>query len=172
MESQIDAKTSAIIVNNPSNPCGSVWSLDHMLKILKIAEKYNLPLIADEVYAYMVFSHVTFHSFGNVSQTVPVLVAGGLAKRWLAPGWRVGWILVFDKQNQLTQVRKGIKNLSQRILGANTICQAAIPKILNNTTPTFYKKVVAVVETNARFLLATVQFDMQKHAKTCKKHET
>lgn len=151
MESQIDEKTAAIVVNNPSNPCGSVWSLEHMIKILQIAEKYHLPLIADEVYAYMVFSNATFHSFGTVSKTVPVLVAGGLAKRWLAPGWRVGWILIFDKQNQMTQVRKGLKNLAQRILGANTLCQAAIPKILNNTSPMFYKKVISVVETNAKY---------------------
>ena len=151
MESQIDTKTSAIIVNNPSNPCGSVWSLQHMLSILEIAERHNLPLIADEVYAYMVFSHATFYSFGNISQQVPVLVAGGLAKRWLAPGWRIGWLLIFDKHNQLTQVRKGIKNLTQRILGANTLCQSAIPKILANTSPMFYKKVINVIETNARY---------------------
>jgi tyrosine aminotransferase len=50
LESQIDAKTVAIVVNDPSNPCGSVYSKDHKLKILQIAAQHRKPIIADEVY--------------------------------------------------------------------------------------------------------------------------
>lgn len=49
MESLIDTHTSCILINNPSNPCGSVFSKSHLQKILKVAEKYFLPIIADEV---------------------------------------------------------------------------------------------------------------------------
>ena len=54
LERQIDEDTAAIIVNNPSNPCGSVYSRQHLLDILAVAEKKKVPIIADEVYAGMV----------------------------------------------------------------------------------------------------------------------
>ena len=54
LERQIDENTAAIIINNPSNPCGSVYSRQHLLDILAVAEKKKVPIIADEVYAGMV----------------------------------------------------------------------------------------------------------------------
>ncbi|XP_064641065.1 tyrosine aminotransferase-like isoform X2 [Lineus longissimus] len=50
----IDDKTTAIVVNNPSNPCGSVYKKKHLEEILAVAEKYKLPIIADEIYADMI----------------------------------------------------------------------------------------------------------------------
>lgn len=54
LERQIDVNTAAIIVNNPSNPCGSVYSRQHLLEILAVAERKKVPIIADDVYAGMV----------------------------------------------------------------------------------------------------------------------
>ena len=54
LESQIDESTAAIIINNPSNPCGSVFSREHLLNILNTAAKYYVPIIADEIYEHMV----------------------------------------------------------------------------------------------------------------------
>lgn len=56
LESLIDENTAAIIVNNPSNPCGSVFSKEHLLEILEVAELYKIPIIADEIYDKFVFS--------------------------------------------------------------------------------------------------------------------
>ena len=55
MESLIDDNTAAIIVNSPSNPCGSVFSPAHLKQILAIAEEYKVPIIADEIYDNFVF---------------------------------------------------------------------------------------------------------------------
>ena len=54
LERQIDDNTAAIIVNNPSNPCGSVYSRQHLLDILAVAEKHRVPIISDDTYAGMV----------------------------------------------------------------------------------------------------------------------
>ena len=150
LEELIDLKTSAIVVCNPSNPCGSVWSASHISEIIAIAERYHLPIIADEIYADMVFSDCKFVPFSKMSKNVPILTMGGLAKRWLVPGWRIGWILIHDRHNKFRFVRKGLKNLSQRILGPNSVCQSAVPKILKNTPKEFYREVVTTIEKNAK----------------------
>ena len=54
LESQIDEKTVAIVINNPSNPCGSVFSRRHLQNILQVAAKHFIPIIADEIYDYFV----------------------------------------------------------------------------------------------------------------------
>jgi tyrosine aminotransferase len=139
MESLIDANTCAIVVTNPSNPCGSNFSLAHVAEIVAVAERCKVPIIADEIYADMVYSGADFTSISAIESNVPVLACGGLAKRWLVPGWRVGWVLVRDKNGVLAkEVKPALVNLSQLILGACTPVQAAIPAILKDTSETFY----------------------------------
>ena len=56
LESLIDENTSAILITNPSNPCGSVFSAEHLKAIADVALKHKLPIIADEIYAHMGFT--------------------------------------------------------------------------------------------------------------------
>lgn len=64
LESLIDENTATIVVNNPSNPCGSVYSKGHLQDLLEIAERYKLPIIADEIYEHFVsnFEHPEIQS--------------------------------------------------------------------------------------------------------------
>ena len=100
MEALIDQNTAAIVVNSPSNPCGSVFSVQHLKDILAIAEKYKVPIIADEIYEHFVFSGAgkSYVPMASLTTTVPVLSCGGLTKRYLVPGWRLGWITIHDRQ--------------------------------------------------------------------------
>lgn len=50
LESLIDERTAALVVTNPSNPCGSVYSRQHILQLVALARRYKLPIIADEIY--------------------------------------------------------------------------------------------------------------------------
>ena len=86
--SLLDDQTVAILINNPSNPCGSVFDEKHLKEILEIAEKYCLPIIADEIYEHFVFegSPKKYVPIAKLSSNVPVLSCGGLTKRWLVPG--------------------------------------------------------------------------------------
>lgn len=54
MESLIRNNTKAIVVNNPSNPCGSVYTKEHLQNILSVAAKHQVPIIADEIYGNIV----------------------------------------------------------------------------------------------------------------------
>ena len=54
LSSQIDDKTAAVIVNSPSNPCGGVFSLEHIQQIIDVCDKHKVPIISDEVYEHVV----------------------------------------------------------------------------------------------------------------------
>lgn len=81
LESKIDEKTTAIIYNNPSNPCGSVFEREHILEFLSIAERYRIPVIADEIYEDLVFPGNTFHAIASLTDEVPVLHCSGTTKK-------------------------------------------------------------------------------------------
>ncbi|XP_061783869.1 tyrosine aminotransferase isoform X3 [Nerophis lumbriciformis] len=150
LESLMDDKTSCLIVTNPSNPCGSVFTKDHLQKILTVASRNHVPILADEIYSNMVFPGCDCPSLPSLSSDVPIISCGGLAKRWLVPGWRLGWILINDRNNIFgSEIRQGLVKLSQRILGACTIVQGALEGILNNTPESFYHDTVRFLKSNA-----------------------
>ncbi|KAG0258746.1 hypothetical protein DFQ27_004475 [Actinomortierella ambigua] len=139
LESLIDERTATVVMNNPSNPCGSVFSKQHLLDFLAVCDKHHLPAIADEIYCDLVFSGQEFFPLASLTTTVPVLSVGGLAKKYLVPGWRVGWVSIHDRNNIFaSEVREGLNSLSQLILGSNSLIQAALPDILNHTDEAFY----------------------------------
>ena len=77
MEALIDNRTRAILINNPSNPCGSNFSLEHLRGIVAIAERHSLPIIADEIYSGLVFEG-DFNPIQLVHGSVPILSVGGI----------------------------------------------------------------------------------------------
>ncbi|XP_057204633.1 tyrosine aminotransferase [Triplophysa rosa] len=150
LESLIDEKTACVIVNNPSNPCGSVFTKDHLQKIISVASRNCVPILADEIYGDMVFPGRDFYPMAHLSSDVPILSCGGLAKRWLVPGWRMGWILIYDSNNIFgNEIREGLVKLSQRILGPCTVVQGALESILNNTPMEFYQSTVSFLKSNS-----------------------
>ena len=96
-----NAKVKGIVINNPSNPTGSVYSKQHLKAVFRLCERRGLPIIADEIYGDLVFGANVFTSMAEImfemGRTVPVIVTSGLAKQYLVPGWRVGWAVFFDR---------------------------------------------------------------------------
>ncbi len=161
MDAAVDSNTKAILINNPSNPCGSNFSKDHLLGIAAIARKHNLMIIADEIYGNCVFDG-EFYPMHLYSDDVPVVSVGGLAKEFIVPGWRVGWLIFHEKgTGRFKELRSGIKSLTQIIVGANSLIQAAIPRLLCPTSgskderdlQTFSKQYMDVLRTNAQICL-------------------
>jgi tyrosine aminotransferase len=96
-------RVRGIVINNPSNPTGSVYTEHHLQQILSLAQRYQLPVIADEVYGDLTFDDAK-HPFTSMAKVmmvmgsqVPVIVTSGLAKQYLLPGWRVGWAVFYDR---------------------------------------------------------------------------
>ncbi|KAF7632842.1 Aminotran_1_2 domain-containing protein [Meloidogyne graminicola] len=149
-ESLIDTHTRAIIVNNPSNPTGIVFPKEHLEKILELAQKHKVPIIADEIYGDLVYGEgVRFHPMATLSPKVPIITCDGIGKRYLVPGWRLGWLIVHDRYGALSDVKKGIVALSQKIVGPCALIQGALPSILRDTPSEFFENTKKLLETNA-----------------------
>ncbi|NWT19823.1 ATTY aminotransferase, partial [Vireo altiloquus] len=157
LESLVDEKTACLIVNNPSNPCGSVFSKSHLQEILAVASRQCVPILADEIYGDMVFADCKYEPIATLSTNVPILSCGGLAKRWLVPGWRMGWILIHDRRDIFgNEIRDGLVRLSQRILGPCTLVQGALERILHRTPPEFYHNTLSILKSNADLCYAAL----------------
>jgi tyrosine aminotransferase len=76
-----------------------------MLDIIKVADEYKIPIVADEVYYGLVFDEESeFHSFGALTHDVPVICCGAISKIYCVPGWRVGWAIVYNNHGYLDKV--------------------------------------------------------------------
>jgi len=99
---------------------------------------------------FFVFKGEVFHPLATLSTNVPILSCSGLTKRFLVPGWRMGWILIHDRNNVFaSEVKGALQSLSQRIIGSNTLVQGALPDILRNTPQSFFDDTISQVQANA-----------------------
>jgi len=92
VEPLINKQTKAILIGYPSNPTGAVMSREELVKIAKLAQKYNLLVISDEIYARLVYGveHTCFASLPGVKEQTILL--GGFSKAFAMTGWRIGYI--------------------------------------------------------------------------------
>jgi len=92
IEAAVTAHTKAILIGFPNNPTGAVATRDRLLEIARIAEKYDLVVVSDEIYDRLVYAghrHVCFPSLpGMKNRTVLV---GGFSKDYAMTGWRIGY---------------------------------------------------------------------------------
>lgn len=69
------------------------------------AKKLGILVIADEVYRHVTFGSALFVPMGTFGSIVPVLTLGSISKRWIVPGWRLGWIAVTDPRGILNETK-------------------------------------------------------------------
>ncbi|KAF7800743.1 tyrosine aminotransferase-like [Senna tora] len=103
VESLADHNTVAMVIINPGNPCGNVYTRHHLFKVAETARKLGIMVIADEVYGHITFGEKAFVPMGAFASIVPVITLGSMSKRWLVPGWRLGWLITNDPNGILAK---------------------------------------------------------------------
>ena len=93
IESQIGPTTRAIVVIDPNNPTGAVYSTDSRRKLVELADAHNLVILADEVYADLCYDQPV-PPIAALNPNAPVISFSSCSKSYLAPGWRAGWLAV------------------------------------------------------------------------------
>lgn len=135
---KVTSKTKAIIINNPSNPTGTVFSKAELQRIVDVAKKKNLFIIADEVYRELVYNgvqHISMMEFPVVRNRV--IMIDSISKRFNLCGARVGCIASKDKN-----VMQSVLRFAQGRLSAPTLEQLAVIPLLKN--PQRYTKSLVV----------------------------
>ncbi len=127
----ITSRTRAIVIINPNNPTGAVYSRQALEAIAEIARKHNLVVFADEIYDKLVLDGGASLSFAAAAPDVPVVTFGGLSKSYLVPGWRIGWAIVSGEAAVVKPYIEGIYKLLRARLSASYPMQFAIPAALN-----------------------------------------
>lgn len=148
VEALVDDNTVAIVVINPGNPCGNVYSYQHLLQIAEIAKKLGILVIADEVYGHLAFGKNPFIPMGSFGSIAPVLTLGSLSKRWLVPGWRLGWLAITDPTGMFKHPKliERLKKYFDIYGGPPTFIQAAVPSILEKTDDNFFTKTISILK--------------------------
>ncbi|XP_059301322.1 nicotianamine aminotransferase 1-like [Lycium ferocissimum] len=159
LQALVDDNTIAIVIINPGNPCGNVFTSEHLQEIAETAKKLGILVIADEVYSHLCFGSKPFVPMGVFGSITPILTLGSISKRWIIPGWRLGWIAMVDPSGLLK--KSGIAECLQSYLeySANpaTIVQGAVPHILEKTTKEFFLNINNVLKEAVDVFYAKVQ---------------
>jgi tyrosine/nicotianamine family aminotransferase len=124
LEAKITKRTRLIVIINPNNPTGSVYSEDEIVKILELAAANNIPVAADEIYDRIIYD-TKFSSVASLAKDVPLIGLNGFSKAYLMTGWRLGYLYLQDPDGMLADVWDGILRLSRVRLCASTPAQVA-----------------------------------------------
>ena len=123
-----------ILILNPDNPTGIVYSRETLLQIVAIAREYDLFIVADEIYANIVYGGATMTALADVIGDVPAMSMRGLSKEVPWPGSRCGWIEFYntDKDPIFARYVKSLVDAKMLEVCATTMPQKALPKILSD----------------------------------------
>ncbi len=119
IKKKINSKTKAIVLINPNNPTGSLYSKEVLLEIIELAEKHNLVIFADEIYDKLLFDHKKHISIASLNSEVPCITFGGLSKNYMVPGFRIGWGIVSGNEARLKDYLNALNRILRSRLSAN-----------------------------------------------------
>jgi alanine-synthesizing transaminase len=127
MERKINSRTKAILLINPNNPTGAVYSKRTLETVLELARRHGLIVFADEIYNKLIFDSTAKHiSIATLAQDVPVVTFNGLSKAYLVPGWRIGWAVATGPRDVLHPYMEAVHRLLRARLCAPHPFQHAI----------------------------------------------
>ena len=145
IRSKITEKTRAIVIINPNNPTGALYSNDILKEIIQIAREHELIIFADEIYDKMVFDGAKHTSIASLADDVLFLTLNGLSKNYRACGYRSGWMVVSGDKRHAQDYINGLTILASMRLCSNVPGQFAIQTALGG-----YQSIDDLVAPNGR----------------------
>jgi len=130
IKSKISANTRAIVVINPNNPTGAVYSREVLLELVELARQHNLIIYADEIYDKILYEGATHVPMGSLAEDVLVVSFNGLSKNYRLAGFRAGWMIISGARHRARDYIEGLEILSNMRLCANVPAQQAIQTAL------------------------------------------
>jgi alanine-synthesizing transaminase len=130
IRAKITKNTKGIVVINPNNPTGALYSDELLMQIVELARKHGLIIFADEVYDKVLYDGVKHTPLGSLSEDVLTLTFNSLSKSYRSCGYRAGWLVVSGDKKPAADYIEGLNMLSNMRLCANVPGQWAIQTAL------------------------------------------
>jgi alanine-synthesizing transaminase len=127
---KITPHTKGIVVINPNNPTGALYSDNLLLEIIALAREHGLVIFADEVYDKVLYDGVKHTPIASLSTDVLTLTFNSLSKSYRSCGYRAGWLIVSGDKKPAADYIEGLNMLSNMRLCANVPGQWAIQTAL------------------------------------------
>ncbi|ENX4537233.1 pyridoxal phosphate-dependent aminotransferase [Proteus mirabilis] len=127
---KISPRTRGIVIINPNNPTGSVYSKEILLEIVEIARQHNLIIFADEIYDKILYDDAQHHSIAAMAPDLLTVTFNGLSKTYRVAGFRQGWMVLNGPKKQAKGYIEGLNMLASMRLCANVPMQHAIQTAL------------------------------------------
>jgi len=127
---QITPNTRAIVIINPNNPTGAVYSPETLLGLLDLARRHGLLVLSDEIYDKILFDGAVHSCAAALAPDLLVLTMGGLSKTYRAAGFRSGWLAVSGPKSQADEYLEGLQLLANMRLCPNVPAQHAVQTAL------------------------------------------
>lgn len=131
IRSKITPRTKAIVVINPNNPTGAVYSREVLEGIAAIAREHSLLVLADEIYDRILFDDAVHIPMATVAPDLLVLTFNGLSKTYRVAGYRSGWLAITGPKSHAQGFLHGINLLASTRLCPNVPAQFAVQAALS-----------------------------------------
>ncbi len=133
IKSKITKRTKAIVIINPNNPTGVLYSDKVLLEIAEIARQNDIIVFSDEIYDRLVFDGKVHTSFAKLAPDLTVVTLNGLSKSHSICGLRCGWIVLSGNTEKAKELNKALVVLASVRLCSNALMQLVIPTALQDT---------------------------------------
>ena len=147
IESKITPNTHGLVIINPNNPTGAVYSKEILQGLVDLASKHQLTIFADEIYEKILYDDAVHHHVASLAgDDVLVLTFSGLSKAYRVCGYRSGWVMVSGPKQMATDFLEGLTLLSNMRMCANVPGQHAIQTALGG-----YQSINELIVPGGRF---------------------
>lgn len=126
LESKITDRTKALVIINPNNPTGAVYSREVLEQMVELARKHSLLLLSDEIYDRILYDDARHISTASLAPDLLCLTFNGLSKTYRVAGYRAGWLAITGPQEHARGFIEGIELLAGTRLCPNVPAQHAI----------------------------------------------
>ncbi|TVU84440.1 pyridoxal phosphate-dependent aminotransferase [Corynebacterium aurimucosum] len=126
IRAKVTEKTKAIVVINPNNPTGAVYSRETLQKIVDVAREYNLLILADEIYDRILYDGAKHISIASLAPDLLTITFNGLSKAYRVAGYRAGWMVLTGPKSHARGFIEGLDLLAGMRLCPNVPAQHAI----------------------------------------------
>jgi len=130
---QISPRTRALVIINPNNPTGAVYSRPTLLGLLDLARRHGLLVLTDEIYDQILYEDAVHESAAALAPDLLVLTLGGLSKTYRLAGFRSGWLVVSGPRHDAAEYLEGLELLANMRLCPNVPAQYAIVPALEGS---------------------------------------